>query len=519
MKAGKKNKLWSFKEARAFVHTLNLKSIKEWDDYVLSPSFCRYISTKPISFYRGEGFCGWRDWIGVQRYNHMTLQEFIIYCRTILVPKGIDNSAKFKKIAHTLPGNIHRSPIRGYGKDWPGWVVIFQREGKAGTRQGGRRKGTIMTFEDARSYTRKYLVPIGITGLVKWEERIKEIPPSLPRRLYLQYKRDWVSTEDFFGVEQFYNLPKGFLPYEEAKKWFHENLPHITNSLEWNDRSKWGIDIPSNIPKRPFHFYRDKGWISWYDWFNKVRKDGKPIEKRAPRPSGKIVGELAKRRQAKKEEERRQYEIDRKKQEERREQENKKQRQEEQKQPEKAQVFVYKGIFSNKMYSDLYTNHYESMVRYAYQYIADEDTRRDIISTVFAKIPKAAERIEFESDDHLKRYTYRAARNTCIDYLREKGKTIYSDVEVTHDHHYEDHINMEGHKNNLASELRKKLNGIAKTRRKVLELYFFHHKTTVEIADELGIATQTVLNHKTKGLAALRKDKPLSNLVNSQESA
>lgn len=60
-------------------------------------------------------------------------------------------------------------------------------------------------------------------------------------------------------------FPKDFLPYEEAKKFFKEI--GIKNIKEWALYCKSG-KRPNNIPSNPSSAYKDKGWISWNDFFD-----------------------------------------------------------------------------------------------------------------------------------------------------------------------------------------------------------------------------------------------------------
>jgi len=53
----------SFEEARAFVHTLHLNNVREWEAYVQSPRKPTDIPSSPRTVYPNE-FLGWGDWLG-----------------------------------------------------------------------------------------------------------------------------------------------------------------------------------------------------------------------------------------------------------------------------------------------------------------------------------------------------------------------------------------------------------------------------------------------------------------------
>ena len=55
----------TFKQARAFVRGLKLKSTRNWDDYVRSGMKPDNIPSAPQEVYANDGWAGWSDWLGV----------------------------------------------------------------------------------------------------------------------------------------------------------------------------------------------------------------------------------------------------------------------------------------------------------------------------------------------------------------------------------------------------------------------------------------------------------------------
>ena len=54
----------TFKQARAFVRSLKLKSTRKWDDYVKSGMKPDNIPSAPQDVYSNDGWAGWNDWLG-----------------------------------------------------------------------------------------------------------------------------------------------------------------------------------------------------------------------------------------------------------------------------------------------------------------------------------------------------------------------------------------------------------------------------------------------------------------------
>jgi hypothetical protein len=54
----------SFKEARAFARSLNLRSETEWREYCRSGKRPSSIRSNPDKKYANDGWAGWKNWLG-----------------------------------------------------------------------------------------------------------------------------------------------------------------------------------------------------------------------------------------------------------------------------------------------------------------------------------------------------------------------------------------------------------------------------------------------------------------------
>jgi len=62
--ANQDKKFRTFKDARAYVHKLNLKSVKEWKNYNRSGEKPDDIPANPNKTYKDQGWKGMGDWLG-----------------------------------------------------------------------------------------------------------------------------------------------------------------------------------------------------------------------------------------------------------------------------------------------------------------------------------------------------------------------------------------------------------------------------------------------------------------------
>jgi RNA polymerase sigma factor (sigma-70 family) len=136
--------------------------------------------------------------------------------------------------------------------------------------------------------------------------------------------------------------------------------------------------------------------------------------------------------------------------------------------------------------------------------IFSQPDAEDIVANAFYKLFHA--RAGLKSYEHVKRWLYVIVRNEAIDYLRLRNKQRQS----SHDLAYlasdvEEHAETERVKTVLLQSILAEIEKLPRQRRTILRYYFFEQKNTAEIADMMGLNSQTVLNHKAKALESLRK--------------
>src|SRR5215469_11609979 len=136
--------------------------------------------------------------------------------------------------------------------------------------------------------------------------------------------------------------------------------------------------------------------------------------------------------------------------------------------------------------------------------IHSEIDAEDIIANAFYKLFHA--RANMRTFEHIKRWLYVIVRNESIDYLRAKARARESEHDLSYlETGVEEHAETERVRAVLLQDIHKEIDKLPKQRKTILRLYFFDQKNTTEIAEILQLSPQTVLNHKTKALDALRK--------------
>ena len=252
--AAKNKDFLSFEEAREFARNLNLKSRKEWREFLEKGLIPNTIPVIPSSTYKEKGWKGWGDFLGTGRIkytNFLPFEEAREFARNL----NFKSQKEWKEWSKSeeRPENIPTDPYRVYkDKGWKGWGDFLGNENVY--------KKDFITFEEAREYTHNLNLKT-YKEWFKWSKS-EEKPENIPANPNQAYKnKGWISWGDFLGTGRVHK--KDFLSFEEVRE-FARSL-NLKNLREWKEWSK-SESKPSNIPGAPYSVYKNKGWTSWGDF-------------------------------------------------------------------------------------------------------------------------------------------------------------------------------------------------------------------------------------------------------------
>lgn len=156
-------------------------------------------------------------------------------------------------------------------------------------------KANWMPFEDARLHVKN----LNLRSTKFWKEYcnsgLKPLNlPNIPDGVYKD--KGWISWGDWLGTNQVSSHLKEFRGFNEARL-FAQSL-NIQTIEQWRAFCN-RPDFPVDIPKAPDHFYKNKGWINYYDWFGTKQyqsfENGKKFAQSLNLKSAKEWGELYKK--------------------------------------------------------------------------------------------------------------------------------------------------------------------------------------------------------------------------------
>ncbi|XRA98840.1 methyltransferase domain-containing protein [Pycnococcus provasolii] len=252
----------TFEEARAYVHTLGLKSTEEWNAWSSSGARPYDIPSSPHSRYASSGWLSYGDFLGYAvgkvTGEFRTFEDARAYVHTL----GLKSQEEWDawSASSTRPYDIPSHPDMYYASS--GWLSYGDFLGYA----VGKVAGEFRTFEDARAYVHT----LGLKSTEEWNAwrasgaRPHDIP-SNPQTYYAS--SGWLSYPDFIGYavgkEAQVRQRTDFRSFEDARAYVH--TLDLKGKEEWRAWSASGAR-PYDIPSHPHTYYASSGWLSYPDF-------------------------------------------------------------------------------------------------------------------------------------------------------------------------------------------------------------------------------------------------------------
>ncbi len=156
---------------------------------------------------------------------------------------------------------------------------------------------------------------------------------------------------------------------------------------------------------------------------------------------------------------------------------------------------------------------YESQVfNYALRMVGHRDDALDLMQDIFISVFRNLS--SFRGESQFKTWLYRIAHYRCVEYYRRRKPTLSLDDEPEMMDESNQHCpSTSAEHTSQAQALGKAMQTLSVNQRVVVELKFFHHFTFDEIANQIGVSSNTV---KSRLYAALDKLKNILEVEYAQ---
>ncbi|PIB35130.1 hypothetical protein BFP72_06835 [Reichenbachiella sp. 5M10] len=143
---------------------------------------------------------------------------------------------------------------------------------------------------------------------------------------------------------------------------------------------------------------------------------------------------------------------------------------------------------------------YQPLIRFAYQYLSDEDLAEEIVQETFTSLWQKAKDIEIKTS--IKSYLYGAVRNACLNNLKHQKVVRAHEETVKHqsDAMEEDFLELD----ELQDKIDRALDQLPEKCREIFEMSRFEEMKYKEIAEQLQISIKTVETQMSRALKVMR---------------
>jgi len=249
----------SYKDAKKFIHSLNLKSKNEWAEYAKYNEKPKDIPTGVRQVYKKE-WKGWGDWLGtgtIATYNmqYRSFSEARKFGHSIKARTSQEwkEQTKSGKKPDDIPSDI-RNHYKNKG--WKGWADFLNTKEKP-------KKERYRSFKEAREYAHSLKFESG----KHWENYCKsgKRPYDIPRHPERHYK-DWKGMGDWLGTGRIASINMQYRSFEDAREFVRKlKLKDIQEWKEYTRSGKKPDDIPANL------YQTYKGKFKAGDWLGTGR--------------------------------------------------------------------------------------------------------------------------------------------------------------------------------------------------------------------------------------------------------
>jgi superfamily II DNA or RNA helicase len=252
-------------DAKKFIKSLNLNSRKEWLNFTKSGKSPNDIPANPRQTYKNKGWKSWGDWLGTgtiatHQRTYRTYKEARGYAHKLNL-KSIEEWREFSKSGN-LPEDIPANPYQTYKNK--GWIGVGDW---LGTGKIANQLRLPRAFKSARKFARD----LGLQSKTEWTAYAKsgKLPADIfttPSRTYKD--AGWKGWGDWLGTGAVAPQLRKYITYQDAA--YIVSKLGLRSQLEWKEFTK-SKKFPVDIPARPSHVYKNKGWKGWDHFLGKTK--------------------------------------------------------------------------------------------------------------------------------------------------------------------------------------------------------------------------------------------------------
>jgi superfamily II DNA or RNA helicase len=240
----------SYKQAKKFIRTLKLKSVRDYNKFNKKNRLPEDIRVNPRDY---KEFENWGVYLGTNTIAPQ-LKKYKPFIEVKKYAQLLKLKSRPEWIRHTKEKNFPKdipAYLRTYKTEWKGWGEFL------GT---GRIADQLKVFRPYKQ-AKKYAKSLKLKSSEEWKQhaKSKNFPKDIPVSPIQTYEKDFESWGIFLGTGFVATKFRKFTSYKKAKKY--------AQSLKLKNRDKWKRyvkykNFPKDIPTNPNNKYKTE-WKGW----------------------------------------------------------------------------------------------------------------------------------------------------------------------------------------------------------------------------------------------------------------
>jgi superfamily II DNA or RNA helicase len=248
-----KTRYLNYHEAEKISNSLQLKSVKDWYDYVKTNKLTERVPVHPQKVYKYDGWIDWNKWLGNNKSSWGKI-EWLDFndARSFVQSLNFKNETEWINYTNSVefPENLPKQPRNKYkSQGWKGmtdWLGIKKQI-----------TGNYLDFDKARDFAQK----LKLKSAKEWfiftkSNNLPSNIPASPEKVY--NSKGWLSWGDWLGKTPGWD--GNYLNFNDFIKYIR--IHDIQSKKEWEKHTQ-SMDFPFFLPKKPEAKYLE--WIGWND--------------------------------------------------------------------------------------------------------------------------------------------------------------------------------------------------------------------------------------------------------------
>ena len=181
----------SYNEIKEYAHSLHLKNVKEWYEYIKKNDIPSYVPSNPKEVYTNRGWISWSDFLNtnnisdnIKADNYISYEDAKKWTHANLKDiKTVEQWREFTKI-DSFPIFIPRKPNRYYkNRGWENWGMFLN------TNKIANQNRIFLNYDDCKNYI-KNNYDIKTSTIFRKMAKDKIFPLFIPSNPDKKYKND-----------------------------------------------------------------------------------------------------------------------------------------------------------------------------------------------------------------------------------------------------------------------------------------------------------------------------------------